>query len=198
MKLLSSPASPFGCKTKLARHLMGLENAIDVELVDTIGLQSDSAHPNPLGKIPCLITDDGRAVFDSFVICDFLARTSGSDWWMPESSRDDNLINHALITGATEAALLLVYEQRMRPEDTWNANWMSMQQLKIDQALEQLEAGNYVVPTQPRMDSVALASLLGYLDLRFQGQWRTGYPNLVLWLGRFSDHVPVFEQLKPH
>lgn len=198
MKLLSSPASPFGCKTKLVRHLTGLEDAVAIEYVDTVAMNQAGRHPNPLGKIPCLMSDSGDALFDSFVICDKFARLSNSQWLIPDDRRDQVLVNHALATGATEAALLVVYEHRLRSEDQVSADWIAMQTTKIEQALVEFEKRVESVDHQPTLDQIALASLLGYLDLRFHGKWREAHPVLVEWLAQFIVHVPAFEHLKPH
>jgi hypothetical protein len=37
------------------------------------------------------------------------------------------------------------------------------------------------------------ACALGYLDLRFGGEWRAGHPALVTWLDQFAARVPAFE-----
>ena len=51
MKLLSSPASPFGAKVKIWAHMLGLQTQLQVEAIDTIELAQSGEHPNPLGKI---------------------------------------------------------------------------------------------------------------------------------------------------
>jgi hypothetical protein len=45
----------------------------------------------------------------------------------------------------------------------------------------------------PTVGQVALACALGYGDLRFDGKWRNGHPNLVAWLDKFAAQVPAFE-----
>ena len=40
---------------------------------------------------------------------------------------------------------------------------------------------------------VALASALGFLDLRMEGRWRADHPKLVAWLDAFAAEVPSFE-----
>jgi hypothetical protein len=40
---------------------------------------------------------------------------------------------------------------------------------------------------------IALASALGYLDLRFEGAWRAQHPRLVGWLDVFAEATPAFE-----
>ena len=51
-------------------------------------------------------------------------------------------------------------------------------------------------PGQVHVGAVALASALGYLDLRFEGAWRAGHPRLAAWLESFAASVPVFAATK--
>ena len=44
----------------------------------------------------------------------------------------------------------------------------------------------------PNVGEIALACLLGYGDLRFEGAWREDHPALVAWLDRFAAQVPAF------
>jgi hypothetical protein len=42
-------------------------------------------------------------------------------------------------------------------------------------------------------EAIALASTLGYLDLRFEGAWRKDHPRLVAWLDGFAATAAAFE-----
>src|SRR3546814_15919853 len=75
MKLHWSPRSPFVRKVMITLHEAGLVER--VELVRSVVAFAAAPNPevladNPLGKIPALILDDGTALFDSRVICEFL------------------------------------------------------------------------------------------------------------------------------
>jgi glutathione S-transferase len=65
MILRSSPASPFGRKVKIAAALLGLSGRIEVVLADTTDPYEALRTQNPLGKIPALILEDGRVLYDS-------------------------------------------------------------------------------------------------------------------------------------
>lgn len=193
MKLLTSPASPFGSKVKLFASRLGLLDQIQIEPVDTIGMAKEGSHPNPLGKIPCLILTDGRSVFDSQVICDFLAARANKPELLAPSL--DDRINLAAITGLTEAALLIVYEGRMRPADQQNPEWVQMQQEKMERTLEWISDR---LPSNETVVGAALAAALSYLDLRFDGVWRQHYQSLAAWQDGFSSEMDHYEALKPH
>jgi glutathione S-transferase len=43
----------------------------------------------------------------------------------------------------------------------------------------------------------AMAAMLGYLQLRFAGQWEDDHKALVYWLSDFEKRFPAFSELKP-
>lgn len=191
MILRSSPASPFGRKVKLAAAVLGLTDQIKIEVTDTSdpGLKKQ----NPLGKIPTLVLDDGLCIYDSAVICEYLDSLKAGSLFPAGPERWPALRLAALANGVMEAALLLVYEKRIRPEGTWNAQWIEMQQQKIDAGLDHLEQVQGKLGAKPDIGEIGLACALGYLDLRHQGKWRATHPKLVAWLDDFAAKWPAFE-----
>lgn len=191
--LRSSPASPFGRKVKMAASVLGLLDRIEIVPADT----NDPAEPlrqqNPLGKIPTLVLEDGTTLFDSRVIVEYLDHLAGGGIFPAGNERFVQLRLQALADGLCDAALLQVYETRFRPEEGRNAAWVANQAGKVERALAALEAAPPAFPDKPRIGEIALASALGYLDLRFAGTWRAGHPRLVTWLDAFAAKVPAFE-----
>lgn len=197
MILRSSPASPFGRKTKIAASLLGL--AVTVVEADTMSPTDSIRRENPLGKIPTLVLDDGTTLFDSSVIVAYLDTLAGGNRLIPAEigPRFAALRLEALADGLSEAALLQVYEGRWREEARRDPTWMEHQAGKVSRALAELEAK----PPEGAVTvgHVALACALGYLDLRFDGAWRADHPALVAWLDGFAAAVPAFEatRVKP-
>jgi glutathione S-transferase len=103
----------------------------------------------------------------------------------------------ALGDGILDAALLLVYEKRFRPEDKWVQSWIDRQQLKVDTALDYLEQKLPDWGEGLNYGHVTVACALGYLDFRHEGKWRATHPGLVAWLDRFAAAVPAFVATKP-
>ena len=139
MKLLSNPLSPYGRKVKIAMGLKGLKDRIEIVQVDTNPADNPIINkPNPLAKIPALVIEDNTAIYDSHVICEYLDSLSPSPVLFPKTGveRIKTLTLGALADGILDAALLLVYEKRFRPEAIWHAPWQERQQGKIDRALE--------------------------------------------------------------
>lgn len=200
MRLLSSPASPYGRKVKLTALMKGLTDQI--ETIDTSTLAATNpdlqAH-NPLNKIPVLTLSDGTEIFDSAVICEYLDAQVASPILFPGEgpARWRTLTLGALADGVLDAALLLVYEKRYRPENMWHQEWMDRQQVKIDAALDHLEPSPPAWNLNPDYGHVTLACALGYLDFRHEGKWRASRPNLVAWLDKFAAEVPHFAATAP-
>lgn len=199
MKLLSSPASPFGRKVKIAAGMKGVLGKIDIQPADTNAGDENLYKQNPLGKIPCLVLDGGEALHDSPVICEYFDTLAPDPILFPKSGPDrfKTLTLGALGDGVLDAALLLVYEKRFRPEDKWHAPWQARQNAKIDRALDQLEKSPPAWGASPDYGHLTLACALGYLDFRHEGKWRAGHPKLVAWLDRFAKAVPAFEETRP-
>ena len=195
MKVLSSPASPFGRKVKLTAIMKGLSDRITFETT-----AADAANnTNPLAKIPALIMDDGTTIYDSPVICEYLDAQVASPVLFPGEGarRWQALTLGALGDGIIDAAILLDYEGRHRPAEMRVESWCQMQQKKIDQALAHLEAAPPVMGNQPDYGHMTLAVALAYLDFRHEGKWRAGHPKMVAWLDAFDKAVPGFKETAP-
>ena len=196
MRLFSSPASPFATKVRMAARHCGI--ALDVVGTDTNAEPADLLAANPLGKIPALVLDDGGILFDSAVICDFLDRRSGHKLVPQDEAgwlRAKRL--EAVADGVGEAAILALYEVRLRPEDMRYQPWIDKQMRKAFRGLDFLEAQIGTFGADLTIAHFALAGVLGWLDLRFKGQWEEGRPGLVAFLAGFGELFPDFPEFKP-
>ena len=77
--LRSTLTSPFGRKVRMAIDVLGLGDRVTMVPADTLDENDTLRRQNPLGKMPCLLLPDGRAVFDSGVIIEFLQHVAGTD-----------------------------------------------------------------------------------------------------------------------
>ncbi|MFC7539498.1 glutathione S-transferase N-terminal domain-containing protein [Siccirubricoccus deserti] len=70
MKLAHSPASPYVRKAVACAIARGIDQQVELW---TVGTTDPALLPlNPLSKVPSLLTDDGMALYDSPVICEYL------------------------------------------------------------------------------------------------------------------------------
>lgn len=184
MKLYFNPASPFVRKVRVTAHELGLAGRIELT---SLSLTPVSPHDgvrsrNPLGKIPTLVTDEGAALFDSPVICEYLDVLAGGNRIFPPigAARWTALRRQALADGIMDAAVLTRYEEAVRPKELRWQNWVDGQFLKIRTALDGLEReeldGTFDI------GAISIACALSYLDLRFASEgWRTSRPRLAAW-----------------
>jgi len=200
MILRSSPASPFARKVKIAAHVLGLIDKIDIIVADTLNPEDPLRTRNPLGKIPALTLDDGTTLYDSRVIVEYLDHVAGGGKIIPETGKErfEVLTLQALADGVMDAALLQVYETRFRDEDKRSSKWVEHQSGKVTRGLDALEVHVPHLSPVPNLGAITVACALGYLDLRFGEGWRTGRPRLTAWLADFAARVPGYAATMPH
>jgi glutathione S-transferase len=199
MTLFFSPLSPFVRKVRMTAAIKGLEGQI--KNVNTDATAGDPAlnASNPLGKLPSLLLANGETIHDSPVICEYLDSIGAGPVLFPKAGpeRWRSLTLAATADGIIECALFIVYEKRFRPEAMYVQSWVDRQQGKLDRALAVLEKNPPAWAAHPDYGHLTLAAALGYLDLRQDGKWRKGHPNLVAWEQKFAAAVPSYEATKP-
>jgi glutathione S-transferase len=138
---------------------------------------------NPLGKIPTLERDDGPALYDSRVICRYLDALAGGRFYPTGPTQWETLTLEATADGIMDAALLMVYEDRLRPEDRRYPLWVANQWAKVTRALDVIEARWLAhLNGPPDIAHIAVGCATGYLDLRHGARnWREGRPGLAAW-----------------
>lgn len=194
LTLYASPTSPFVRKVRIAASVLGLEDRLNVVACDTAIPDDTFKKANPLGKIPALVLENGEGLYDSRVIVEYLDDLAGGNHLIPTGKpRFAVLREQALADGIMDAAILIVYEKRFRAEENYDKGWVARQQEKIERALAYADenlCGS--LPEQIHIGHISLACTLGFLDLRFGGEWRHTYPNLVAWLDQFDARVPAY------
>ena len=200
MKLRSSPSSPFGRKVRMAAYILGFNDQITSVLANTMDPTDGICDVNPLGKIPVL-EDDGSIFYDSRVIMEYLDAKAGGNLIIPASgsTRFEVLTRAALMDGILDAAILIVYERRMRPEKKYVESVVERQRIKIIRGLEitAFSKPSYINRLTPDIGEIGLACVLDYLDLRKQLNWRDYAPNLSFWLQEFAAVVPGYNESMP-
>ena len=194
-KILYSPASPFASKARMVATYVGY--AYEPVLTKTDDMPAALLAANPLGKIPALVTDDGKGVFDSKVITQFLNRWSGGKA-LPKNAdkRLEAEMMESLADGISDCAVACIYELRLRPEEKIYQPWIDKQWSKVSRGLDLLEASALKLPAKIHAGHIAQAACLSYLGLRFP-EWSKGRPKLKRWLKKFSDKFPELAEMLP-
>lgn len=201
MRLYTSPTTPFGRKVQVALIEAGLTGLVQVETVGGTPLDPGTLplDSNPLGKIPALVRGEGAAIYDSRVICRYLDDLSGGKLYPKGIDLWDTLVLEATADGMLDAAVLMVYETRLRPEEARFAPWVDGQWAKVARALDAAETRWTAHLSGPAdMGHMALACALAYLDFRHAARdWRAGRPKLALWEAGFAGRASMVATRPP-
>lgn len=201
MQLMYSATSPYVRKVMIVAQELGLIERIELlpSAASPVQLNAALAARNPLAKVPALTLDDGTTLFDSRVICEYLASLQTDQAIFPESgpARWRALRDQALGDGILDAALLTRYESAMRPEAHRWAEWSEGQMSKATRALDLLETEAAGYAGRADIGVIALACALSYLDFRFADiGWRGTRPQLAAWFDAFWQRESVQTILK--
>jgi glutathione S-transferase len=183
IRLLGSLTSPYVRKVRIVMAEKRIDYQLELEDVwapDTRILES-----NPLGKVPCLIMEDGGAVFDSRVIVEYLDGMTPVAKLIPPSGRERAEVRtwEALADGVVDALILTRLEQTQRPPEQQSQKWIDRQLQKVDTGVRAMSLGLGEKPWcnghAYSLADIAVGCALGYLDFRFAHiDWRGQYSNL--------------------
>lgn len=145
---------------------------------------------NPLGKIPTLVLDDGSALYDSTVICEYLDSLHGSRRLFPQSgtARWTALRRHALGNNLIDN-LMLWRNETTRPQTQQSSETLAAFELKVRNAVAALDREAEALAAAPvDIGHFAIGSALGYADFRFaQLGWRAGHDRIARWFDAFAQ-----------
>lgn len=181
MKLFYSANSPFVRKVMACAIARGIEGQIETLSTNPHQSPAELLAANPLSKVPSLIADDGTAVFDSPVICEFLDSLGSAAPMFPPpgAARWKALTLQALADGILDAALVRRGLAGEAPDVVRQAV-SARQKAAMDRGLDVLERA--VPHRELDIGTIAVACALGYLDLRFAADdWRARRPHLAAW-----------------
>jgi glutathione S-transferase len=191
LRLHYSYASPYVRKVMAVAIETGQRDKLEltVRKVSPVAPDAEVNRDNPLGKVPCLVTDDGMALFDSRVICEYLDGLHGGRKMFPAAgpARWMALRRQAEGDGILDAGVITRYETFLRPEAYRWKDWVQGQKAKIARALDALdgEAGSFGETVD--IGTITIGCALGYLDFRYAADdWRRDRPKLAGWLEKFA------------
>jgi glutathione S-transferase len=191
MKLFGSPGSPFARKVRIVLA----EKNIPHEYVVARGSAPGSPVPqfNPLGKVPTLVLDDGRGLYDSPVIVEYLDSLGSGPRLIPgaPAERFEVLRWQALGDGIAEATVNLNHDLREPKEKQHAPEWHQRQRDKIDRGLAVMEKdlgkGEFCFGGRFTLADIAAGYALGYLDFALaEVEWRKAHPGLAKLMERLS------------
>ena len=190
MKLLYLSSSPFARKALVLAHEVGLADRLEVIPAETSPVNSSSVVnlSNPLGKVPVLIRDDGPALYDSAVICEYLDSLHHGPKLFPEGgeARWRALRLHALADGLSDAAITIRREDH-RPDGLHWSDWKEAHVRKLVQTYDLVERDAEFLSGPLTVGHVALATALEWIEFRSVGPaFRPGRHRLAGWYAEFA------------
>ncbi len=201
-RILASPTSPYARKVRIVMVEKRIE--CHLEWVDPWAPGTTLSQLNPLGKVPCLIMEDGGAVFDSRVIAEYLDALTPVGHLIPGNGRERVEVRtwEALGDGILDAAVAIRLEQTQRPPAQQSSKWIERQMGKIDAALVSAAHGlgdrNWCNGESFTLADIAIGCALGYLDFRVPAlDWRARHQNLTRHHEKLAARPSFLETAPP-
>ena len=201
MKLIGSFTSAYVRKARVVLAEKKLDYQFELENV--WAPETKIASSNPLGKVPCLVMEDGSTMYDSRVIAEYLDTLTPVCKLLPANSRDRANVKvwEALADGVLDAAVLAFLERTWRPAEQQSQAWFDRQMGKVHGGLavmsENLGEQPFCMGIHYTLADVAVGCTLGWLAFRFPDiAWRDTYPNLARLFDKLSER-PSFKDTVP-
>lgn len=191
MKITASGASPYVRKVMACAIARGIDQQLEKWTIATT--DPVLSNSNPLGKVPTLINDEGVALFDSPVICEFLDSIGSAPALFPAAgpARWAALRLQAIGDGILDASQPRRREIAL-PQDEGRVGYIDLQRGKVTRAVEMLEKEAASLGALKTVGDIAVACALGYLDFRFANEpWRPGHPKLEAWYASVVSLPPM-------
>ncbi len=174
-----------------------LQSLVQEIMVDVYADPPELIAVNPLGKIPALVTDDGFALFDSPVICAYLDAypQAQGEPLLPHSGQERWLVLRAEAYGDAmmDLGLALMSEKR-KPDGEESPTLAARHRGQLLRALDAAPETLRAISTELTIGHLAMASALGYLDLRHgELNWREGRTELAAWYAEIAKRPSVVE-----
>jgi glutathione S-transferase len=191
MKLIGSLASPYTRKVRIVLAEKKID--YDFEIDNPWKADAKAAKLNPLGKVPALLLDDGRTLFDSRVIVGFLDNASPIARLVPAENRERVEVRRweALADGVLDAGVLARLENQ-REAKLRSAQWIERQMGKVHAGLaamdSELDDKPWCVGNGYSLADIAVGVCLGWLDFRYaKMDWKKGHANLARAFAKLSE-----------
>lgn len=191
MKLRYAAGSPFVRKVTVTALETGLHDRIERIPTNLRDAENDLPKDNPLGRVPTLITDEGKPIIESSVICAYLDGLHSGPRIIPadEQGRRTVLWLEALADGMTESAVA-VQRERARPDEKYWADFEGRNWVKVERVLDAVDAEPRLLGGAVNLGQIALACGLGWIVKRMPDKmegWEERWPAIAKWYGAFSQ-----------
>ncbi|MFT5487466.1 MAG: glutathione S-transferase [Paracoccaceae bacterium] len=195
MKLRWSPTSPFVRKVVVLMKEKGIEDLVEKEKPNPLNREDRAATPNPLGKIPCLLTDDDQPVFDSPVIMEYLDTVCDGPEMLPPTgeARWTTLRRQATADGMIDSMVACFVESLKKPERQ-SGGILAHNKAIVFNGIAALEQDAATFDDTIDVGTISVAVALSFADQTFpEDDWRADSPTLAVWFDAFDKRPSMTE-----
>ncbi len=203
MKLIGSRTSPYVRKVRIVLAEKKLEyKFVEDNVWDAASRIQDS---NPLGKVPCLVLEDGSSIYDSRVIVEYLDTLSPVGKLIPSTGRERAEVRtwEALADGVMDAAAAARLEQTWagRTDAQRSPAWVERQLGKVRAAVKAMSAGlgesTWMCGNHLTLADIAIGTALAYVDFRCPDvSWKQDEHKLLKLFDKLAQR-PSFQDTAP-
>ena len=204
MKLIGSRTSPYVRKVRIVLAEKKLEyRFVEENVWDAATRIQDS---NPLGKVPCLVLEDGSSIYDSRVIVEYLDTLSPVGKLIPGTGRERAEVRtwEALADGVMDAASAARLEQTWpgRTDAQRSQAWIDRQLGKVRAAIKAMSAGlgdsPWMCGNHLTLADIAIGSALAYVDFRCPSvSWKHDEPKLAKLFDKLAQRASFQDTAPP-
>jgi glutathione S-transferase len=200
MKLYITPGSPYARMARIVVIEKGLERRVEIMLAQTRRADSLYYRINPSGRVPYLVRDDGVALEESALICDYLDHLDDRPAFdFPDGAKDRMEARRLEALARSMLDGLAVWSREIvRPEGERSPTVIEheAQRSRRMADLWEKEIGHPLMRGKLNMAQLTLACAFG-LDARIpEFRWRPGHPKLGAWYDSIAAR-PSFAATAP-
>jgi len=185
MKLYVTPGSPYARMARIVVIEKGMEKRVEIIPAQTRRADSPYYRINPSGRVPYLVRDDGAALEESALICDYLDHLDGRPAFDLPNGTTERLEARRLEALARSMldGLAVWNREIVRSENERSPSVIEheAQRSRRMADLWEKEIDHPLMRGKLNMAQLTLACALG-LDARIpEFRWRPGHPELSGW-----------------
>jgi glutathione S-transferase len=200
MKLYITPGSPYARMARIVVIEKGLEKRIEIVAAQTRRADSPYYRINPSGRVPYLIRDDGVALEESALICDYLDHLDGRPAFdLPDGAKERLEARRLEALARSMLDGLAVWNREIVRPEVERSPTVIEHEARRSQRMADLwekEIDHPLMRRKLSMAQLTLACALG-LDARIpEFRWRPGHPKLSGWYDSIAAR-PSFAATTP-
>ena len=199
MKLYITPGSPYARIVRIVILEKGLENRVETIAAQTRLAGSPYYAINPSGRVPYLIRDDGVALEESALICDYLDQIDGKPAFrLPAGDERWEARRLEALARSMVDGLAVWSRELLRPEDERSPGVLRHEAERSKRLgdLWETQIDHPWMQGPLNLAQITLGCGLGLEARNPDFRWRPGRPQLCAWYDRLAAR-PSFAATAP-